>query len=131
MPGFSTNFDKSVEGVALNDLYIDELGNLAINSGNDEIIETCYHAVQLTIGDYDFNTAIGIPYDTYLSSDKPIGNKLKLSIIQALQGVEGVTSVLSFSANINRQTRQLQITAVVNLLDDTSETINVLTTIGT
>ncbi len=117
MSGFTVNYNNSIEGVAFNDLYLDSNGNLAfVDTGATEIEETCYHAVQLCIGDYSYNTTLGIPYDQYLSSNAPIGKRLKRSIIQALLGVNGVQSIDSFSLALNTITRVLQLNVTVNII---------------
>lgn len=116
MTGFSVNYQNNITDVAFNDLYLDAQGNLATVSGETEIIETCYHAIQLCLGDYDFDTSLGIPYDTYLSSDTPIGNQLKLSVTQAVRGVNGVMGINSFSLALNAQTRILQINIIIDLV---------------
>lgn len=124
MSGFSSNYNNQNPNTDWNDLYIDKYGNLATVSGNDDVIETCYHAVLLTAGDWIFNTNIGIPWDTYLSSTTPIGNKVQQSVIQAIQGVTGVNKVTSFNAEIDKN-RVLQITVGILLINGSNIVINV------
>lgn len=122
MTGFTVNYNKSIEGVAFNDLYLDASGGLAISSGRDEIIENCYHVLQLTVGDYGFNTNLGIPYNNYLSSNEPVGSQIKLSIIQSLEAVNGVVNVSYFNAIILND-RTLQIEVIINLIEGDPVTI--------
>lgn len=109
MKGFSVNYDGSVNGVEYNDLYLDSSGILAINSGNDNVIENCYHAIQLMLGEYDYNVLLGIPWNDYISSAQPIGRALQASLTSAIQNIDGVSRVRSITFNPNRITRQLTI----------------------
>ncbi len=123
MTGFSVNYQNNISGVDFNDLYLDAQGNLALNSGITEVEENCFHAVQLCVGDYDYNTTLGIPYDAYLSSDSPVGNQLKLSLAKSLLAVDGVVSIESMDLALNPVTRVLQITIIVNLTTGAQITI--------
>ena len=116
MSGFSCNYQNNITGVALNDLYLDSAGNITnLPTGNTEIEETCYHAIQLCMGDYDFNIDLGTAYNTYIEAAQPMGNALKQSIAKAVLAVSGVQSIDSFTLNLNRQTRVLYITMVIDL----------------
>lgn len=123
MTGFSSNYTNDPDLGALNDLYLDEFGNIATVSGEQQIEENCYHVIQLTLGDYDYNTTLGIPYDVYLSSNAPIGNQLKLSITSAVLAVSGVKSIDSFTLDIDTQTRILQLNLVINLVSSANQII--------
>lgn len=126
MTGFTVNYNNAIPNTAFNDLYLDSSGNLAIvETGQNEIIETCYHAIQLCMGDYNFNTTLGIPYNTYLSSITPIGNQLKVSITTAVLGVNGVTSIQSITATLNNTTRNLSIQVVINLTGNSQIMVSV------
>lgn len=120
MSGFSVNYTNDPALGDFNDLYLDNQGNLATVFGETDIIETCYHALQLTVGDYDYNLSLGIPYDTYLSSDSPVGNQIKLSMTTALTAVVGVQSIGSFTLDVDRVNRKLLVNIVINLINGNS-----------
>lgn len=123
MSGFSVNYKNDVVGTVFNDLYLDSIGNVASVSGNTEVEETCYHVIQLCVGDYDFNVQLGIPWDTYLSSDNPVGNKIKLSIGKAVGAVKGVKSVDSVNLDTNPLSRSLIVTVIITLESGGTTTI--------
>jgi hypothetical protein len=123
MAGFSVNYKNEISGVKFNDLYLDSNGNIVTVSGNIEVEETCYHVIQLCIGDYDFNTQLGIPWDNYLSSDNPIGNKIKLSIGKAVSAVKGVKSVEAVNLDTNPFSRSLIVTVIITLNSGDTTTI--------
>ena len=126
MTGFTVNYLNNIAGIDFNDQYLDANGNLAIvQTGDEEVEETCNHAVQLTQGDYSLNNILGIPYDRYLSSDQPVGIQIKRSITQAILAVNGVDSLDSFTANLDATTRKLQIDLVIRLLTGAQISVNV------
>lgn len=94
MAGFTTNYDGKVKGVDYNDLYLDNKGNLAIVYDADtETVENCYHALELIVGEYNFNTKLGIDWLTYLSSDNVNTQDVIRAIYKALLRVKRVTKV--------------------------------------
>ena len=125
MSGWTVNYDNSVAGAAFNDLYLDAQGNIAMNDGMTEVIENCYHAVQLCLGDYDLDTTLGIPWDVYLSSDEPVGLQIKLSVSKALLAVKGVIRINQLLMDVNPITRQLVVATVVVLVDGSMPTITI------
>lgn len=125
MAGFTSNYNGELQGVAYNDLYLDSNGILAnILTNTTEIEETCYHAIQLCANDWDFNTLLGTPWNTYLNSPVPVGAQMQLSIVNALEGVTGVDNVASVDFYIDAN-RILQVIAVINLTNNNQLTINV------
>lgn len=125
MTGFTCNFTNDPSLGALNDLYLDENGNIASDSGQDEIVENCYHTAQLCVGDLDFDTTKGIPWDTYLQSDIGIGVQLKLSLAKAINQVKGVNKVSSIVMEQNPISRVLLITIIILLSNNNTVTINI------
>lgn len=125
MTGYTVNYDSSINDVAFNDLYLDSNGNLAyIATGDAEVEETCNHAVQLTEGDYNLDTTLGIPYNEYLSSDSPIGVQLKRSIIKSILAVNGTDSIMNFAIALDPTTRKLQLGLIIKLLSSEQISIN-------
>jgi len=120
MTGFTCNFKNDIKNVSFNDLYLDVSGNIAINAGNDEIIENCYHEIELYLGEYDFDTTLGIPWEEYLSATSPVGNNIALSIIQAVQVVKGVVKVTNIDMNLDKNNRSLEIIVYILLESGTT-----------
>jgi hypothetical protein len=124
MSGFSCNYTNDPELGAWNDLYLDANGNIATTNGDAEIVENVYHAIELWLGEYDFNTQLGINWQYYLTTDKPVGNQIKTNLIQAINNVSGVTGITSFNMDLNPINRQLLITVIITLISGNPATIS-------
>ena len=118
--GFTCNYNNDIDGVARNDIYLDETGNIAIAKGNDLTVANVYHAIELNLSEYSFNTLLGIDWRNYLNSNKPQGNRIKIAVIKAILSVNGVNRIANFNMDILRETRQLIIDVTIILNDGTS-----------
>lgn len=107
--GFSCNYKNDIPDVEYNDMYLAPNNNVAITSGNDNVVENCYHALELNLGEYWFNTQFGINWQLYLSSNTPRGIQIKNAVVRAIMGVNGVNRISSYNMNIIPLTRQLVI----------------------
>lgn len=125
MSGFSCNYNNAITNVAYNDMYLDNSGNLATSNGENEIVENCSHALSLWLGEYVFNTNVGLDYNTWIQSDNPNMSIVRASIRKALLLVGGVLSVGNIVFQLQRNTRVLTIAVVVNLTNGNNITITV------
>lgn len=116
MTSFAVNVYRGNDGIAFNDIYLDENGQLAIVYDEADIYQTCANAILLARGDFTFNTQLGIPYEVYRTEQLNIVNNLKLDMLQALLGVDGVAEVEQITFEEDRQLRALNVVCTI-LLD--------------
>ena len=126
MAGFLCNYTNDPDLGVLNDLYLDAQGNIAFtDTDQEDTIQNCYASLWLIQNiDYGFNLSLGIPWNVYLSSDTPVGNQMKSSIITTLNAINGVASIGNIDFNLNATSRVLSIPITINLVGGTSTDIN-------
>ncbi len=123
MIGFSCNYKDDIPEIAYNDLYLSLNGNIITTSDNENVIENCYHALELNLGEYWFNTQFGINWQLYLSSNTPKGIQIKNAVIKSIMSVNGVDRVSNYNMNIIPITRQLIIEVVIILNSGATATL--------
>ena len=87
-----------------NDIYLDEFGNLATVNGLAAVAQVCRNTVLTTYGELIYDVDGGIPYFSTVFTDSPNIELFQNAVVQALQGVEGVTLVKSFEYSVNNGT---------------------------
>lgn len=114
MSGITSNYNNNIPDVAVNDIYLDESGNIATNSGNDEIIENCFHAIQLWYTEYGYNTQLGINWLSFLQSNKPAGLQIKQSVTSAILSVNGVNKITSYNMEVIDRVLLIEVGILLN-----------------
>jgi len=99
------------------DMSLDANGNLLVVYSLDSIIQNVRSAVRLWLGEYQFNTKIGVNYNRYLGQPTVLAsNVLKRDITNAIQSIQGVTKVVSLTYNYVTSTSEFTGTAVINTI---------------
>ena len=122
--GFTCNYNKETPNTDWNDIYLDSSGNIATSTGDAYTEENCYHAFWMLLGEYVFDSTIGIDWSTFLSSSEPIISNLKLSIRNNLLTIDGVESVNNIFFSLDRFNRVMNITVNITLSSGITTDIN-------
>lgn len=103
------------------DSYLDDNKNIAMIYGVDSVAQTVSTNLRMWLGEYDFNTTIGMPYNVILGEEL---NKLLLytNIKNVVESVKYVTKVNTIDFIQDRENRKTTVT--VNF--DTIETKGVV-----
>ena len=96
-------------------------GDLAYVSGSDEVVQRVKIALLHEYGEYFLAREVGVPYDRILGSKMPMEHMLNIfrNVIMAVPGVSSIDSM-----NISGSGRQFFLTAVINISDGTTASIN-------
>lgn len=88
------------------DSYLDNNGNIAIITGIDSVSQTVSNALQLWLGEYQFDTTLGIPWYNILGDkfNRLLVNNYITDEILALPYVKEIISIDYVFNNINRST---------------------------
>lgn len=111
----SCNVNNNITGVANNDIYLNDLGNISLSSGIQAILENCAQAAKTRLGEIVLNTNIGIPYFTTLFVGVPLVEPFNASLRAAWLAVEGVIEVLSLVTT--REGNTFMYTAVIRTIE--------------
>ncbi len=99
------------------DMSLDKNENLLVVSGFDSIVQNVRSAARLWLGEYQFNTKIGINYKRYLGSPTAIvSSLLKRNMINAIESIQGVTKVVSITYNYTKSTSAFTGTAIIHTI---------------
>ena len=86
------------------DLCVDARGNIAMASDTYSLSQDAASAIKLFLGEYIYNTSLGIPYFEQILGKHPPANLVKSLMIEAALTVPGVVSAdVFFSSVSNRQ----------------------------
>lgn len=111
---------------AENDSYLNPDGGIAIIYGVDSVAQTVSNAIQLFLGEYQYNTTKGIPWTTILGQDF---DKLLLDLYieTAVLAVPYVTNIesIKYTNNNNNNQRTLTVNLIYLNSNNASEEINV------
>jgi len=95
------------------DLCIDASGNIAMAKAPYSLAQDAASAIRLFLGEYWFDTTIGIPYFEQVLGKNPPVNLLKTLIIDAAKTVPGVQSASVYLTSI----KSGQVSGQVQLTD--------------
>ena len=99
---------------ANNDIYLDAQGNIATVQDDQAILQTVKTEVGLWIGEYIYNTSIGVQYNLILG--KTLNEALLYAELRiAAMRVTGVLGIANITHIWNGTTRQLMVNMVVQL----------------
>jgi hypothetical protein len=94
----SANVNNNIAGVAFNDMYLDNQGNISLSTDLQAVLEECAQAARTLLGECIFDTTIGIPYQQVLWIGVPNIQQWIAALRQAFLAVSGVTEVISIVA---------------------------------
>jgi len=83
-----------------NDIYINARGNIALVDDIDAMANISKNAVLTNSGELFFNIQNGISYMDTIFADKVNTDMFQANIVQALEGLDGVERISSFSFEI-------------------------------
>jgi hypothetical protein len=88
------------------DSYLDSNGNIAIITGIDSVSQTVSNALQLWLGEYQFDTTLGVPWYNILGDkfNRLLVNNYITDEILALPYIKEIISIDYVFNNINRST---------------------------
>ena len=119
-----------------NDLYLDDSGDLATVDGEYDLIQTISSSLKLWLGEYEYDTTVGVMYNQIYSNPhllpEFIDYNIKIAIMSpndfltadnlALYGVKNINSL---DYNLDRSTRVMTVTAEILLNNGNNNTIEV------
>jgi len=111
----SANVNGNQFGVAYNDIYLDDLGNINLSNSLQAILENCAQAAKTRLGELVFNTDLGIPYFTTLFIGVPLVEPFNAALRTAWLAVNGVIEVLSLVTT--RESNVFMYTATIRTTD--------------
>jgi hypothetical protein len=82
------------------DLCIDASGNIAVASGGYALAQDAASAIKLFLGEYWYDTSIGIPYFEQVLGKNPPINLLKSKFQAAAMSVPGVTRAICYLSSV-------------------------------
>ncbi len=91
----SANVNNNIAGVAANDIYLDQFGNISLSYDQQAILQQCAQAAQTILGECIFNTTIGIPFEQTVWGGIKNELQYQAALRQAFLAVNGVTEVVS------------------------------------
>jgi len=110
-----------------NDIFIDEGGNLAVVGGVDDLLQTVKNALWLWIGEYDYDTTIGLSYRGIFSDNAATNvgiftQQIEDAIFQCNNYLTptqlksyGINQITDINFTADRQTRTIIISLVLSL----------------
>ena len=93
----SANVNNNIEGVAFNDLYLDNQGNISTSFNLQAVLQECVQAARTLLGECIFNVDIGIPYQQTIWVGVPNIPQFSAALRQAFLNVDGVTEVIDLA----------------------------------
>ena len=120
----------------LNDLYMLENGQLATVDGAYDILQSIKCAILLWIGEYDFDTQLGVPYKIILGNPGSNGALIEFQIRRAIFSVNdamtteqlaifGIDKIQSLNFSFNQTTRGVILQAVLLLNNRSRIEVNI------
>jgi len=80
-----------------NDLYLDTIGNIAIVTDIEAVLQNCMHVVRTVLGEIVLQVDQGIPDFETIWAGVPNYSQYEASVRRALLNVDGVIEVISFT----------------------------------
>lgn len=85
------------------DLTLDTSGNIAMLSGADALAQDAATAIRLFLGEYYWDTTVGVPYLTEILGQSPPLALLKQQLIDAALTVDGLASAQVFISGFDNR----------------------------
>lgn len=84
-----------------NDLYINEQGMLAINTGLQSVLQNCEHAAKAQLNEMVLNYDQGVPNFQTIWNGSPNIAQFRAGLRRAILAVEGVTNIDSLEITVS------------------------------
>ena len=97
-----------------NDFYLDDAGNLALSLDTDAMSEISKNIVLTNKGELEFDILSGIPYSETIFSENSNLDIFQSEIIQALEKLDGVQRVSSFSYKVENNVYKYAVTLITD-----------------
>jgi len=94
----SSNVNNKILGVSFNDMYLNNLGNIAMVTDLQAVLQECSQAALTLLGECVLDTNIGIPYQQVLWVGVPNINQFLGALRQAFLKINEVVEVVSLMA---------------------------------
>jgi hypothetical protein len=105
------------------DIYLDQNGNIAMINGVAGVAQTVSTALSLWLGEYDFNTTIGMPYNAIMG--ETLDQLLLYSYVKdVVSNVAFVTKVTNIDFVQDREKRITTITVEFDTTDSKGTIVN-------
>lgn len=94
------------------DLHLDKTGNIAVleESKYSELLsQRIKHRLQTFKGECFLDREVGVPYFEEITRKNPELGKVRSLLASVIQGVEGVSKILSLDLNFNARSRELKV----------------------
>jgi len=104
MQTLSANVNSLVPGVAFDDIYLDERGNIAMSYGIDAVLQACAQAAQTVLGEIIFNVDQGIPFFQTIWNGVPQTDQYTGALRSAFLSIPNVLEIVSlFAEQVNNE----------------------------
>lgn len=91
----AANVNNSIQGVAFNDIYVDDKNNIATVTDLQSLLQQCSQVARTLLGECIFNVNIGIPYEQVVWVGVPNVEQFTAALRQAFLSIAGVVEVVS------------------------------------
>lgn len=91
----ASNINSNIPGVAPNDIYLDDDGNIALSFDLQALVEQCSQVGRTLLGEMVLNTDLGIPYFQTMWTGVPNIPQFVAALRQSFLNVNGVIEVVS------------------------------------
>ena len=119
---------------ANNDLYLNESNDLAIVSGEDDLIQTVISSIKLWLKEYEYNTSLGVNYKQMYGNPHLLPEYIDYNLRAAILLVNsfltpenlanyGIKTINSLDYNLDRNTRIMKVNVEIKLNNNTTTTI--------
>ncbi len=119
---------------ANNDVYLNESNDLAIVSGEDDLIQTVISSIKLWLKEYEYNTSLGVNYKQMYGNPHLLPEYIDYNLRAAILLVNsfltpenlanyGIKTINSLDYNLDRNTRIMKVNVEIKLNNNTTTTI--------
>ena len=95
----SSNVNSDIQGVAQNDIYLDDSGNIAMSFDLQAVLQECSQVARTILGEMIFNTDLGLPYFQVLWIGVPNVPQFIATLRRSFLNVDGVLEVVSLTTS--------------------------------
>ncbi len=101
----SSNVNNDIPGVAPNDIYLDQYGNISLSFDQECLLQECSQVARTLLGEMIFNTDLGVPYFETVWEGVPNIAQFTASLRQSFLNVAGVIEVVSLTTERDKNTK--------------------------
>ena len=99
-----------------NDLYLDELGNIAMVSDLEALKNVIENVLRTQLGELQLNTQKGIPYFQTIFSHQTNVQYWKAYMVEAIENIDNVIRCESFEIDINNEKNLLTYNSTIKTI---------------